>query len=203
MNQLGDLLARIPRILSATEGVLGASYFGSVAKGSTDRFSDIDLVVHASMDAGWDVVRRLHQELTIVLFRPFSEDRRPSGRYWFAHTNPFARLDVSFFEAEEYAALLARGRGVAQPPFRALMLEGPVGPPVADVVLPTWSESEFRAAGLLRTFQEVAKGEAREHWIISTPGDVQREFEAYWDAGRLPMAVQLYRSSVEVLNRSV
>lgn len=163
MKQLDDLLARIPKILDATEGVRGASYFGSVAKGSTDRFSDIDLVVHASVDVGWDVIRSLHHELTIVLFRPFSEDRRPSGRYWFADTNPFARLDVSFFEADEYAALLSRGRGVAQPPFRVLNLEGPAGPPVADVVLPTWSESEFRSAGLLRAFQEAAKGEAREH----------------------------------------
>ena len=54
------------------------------------------------MQGANDVISRLHAALGIVLFRPFTEDRRPGGRYWFRAANPFVRLDVSFYEPAEF-----------------------------------------------------------------------------------------------------
>ncbi len=202
MRENADLRAALPELLGATRGVVAASYFGSVAKGTSDRFSDIDLVVEASGEAGLEVVRRLHHAFTVVLFRPFSERRLPSGRYWFAETNPFARLDISFFDAVEYPSLLREGRGVAQPPFKDVLLKRGTGPAVEGVELPTWSDEDYEWAGLLREHQEVMKGVARENWILSKRVLSPLDLAAAGGSEEGPVAGKLSARSLEVLSSS-
>ena len=98
MNQHEEVRAALETALAHTTGVSGAAYFGSTGADRIDNFSDVDLVVRCNADAAGQFLLQLHQLLGIVLCRPFSEDRKPGGRYWFAETNPFVRLDVSFHE---------------------------------------------------------------------------------------------------------
>ena len=113
------------------------------------------------MQGANDVISRLHAALGIVLFRPFTEDRRPGGRYWFRAANPFVRLDVSFYEPAEFDDLLVTGRGFAQPPFRNITLHQVSDDNIPPATLPEWSQLDNDFAGALRQFHESAKNVAR------------------------------------------
>lgn len=115
-----EIAVELEHVVATNWRIAGAAYFGSGATGEVDRFSDIDLVVGCTGADADDFLLQLHAALTFVLFRPFSEDRKRGGRYWFAGTNPFVRLDVSFYEPSELDDLLRNGRGYAQPPFRRI-----------------------------------------------------------------------------------
>lgn len=152
-----EVVERLTAALSSTLGVERAAYFGSAATGHVDVLSDIDLVVQCEAEAASRFVRRLHGMLEVVLYRPFSENCPPAGRYWFAAANPFLRLDVSFYARPEFEELMVHGIGPKQPPFAPIFL-GWHGSSVAPSrALPEWSDLDYDFAGALRQFHESAK----------------------------------------------
>lgn len=147
--------------MATTAGIRDAAWFGSTATGRTDEWSDIDLVVQGDSAAGDRFVRRLHDLLGVVLYRPFSLDRPPAGRYWFREGSPFRRLDVSFYGSEDYRILLVDGMGPKQPPFEPVSFgrgRTPVEPSSMEL---EFSELECAFAGALRRFHESVKAVAR------------------------------------------
>ena len=156
-----EVLERIATALSSTLGVREAAYFGSIATGGVDFLSDIDLVVQCDGEAASRFVRRLHEIVGFVLYRSFSDDRWPAGRYWFRFANPFLRLDLSFYGEADFQRLLTDGIGPKKPPFLPL----PLGTARVFVepsrALPTWSDEDRNFGGALRRFHESAKAVAR------------------------------------------
>ncbi len=120
--QQTEVLEKLESVVCRSSGVSGAVYFGSIAKGCSDEFSDIDLLVRCDLATAPAIVAALHASLEIILYRPFTTGRKPSGRYWFASVHPFLRLDVSFHEADAFDDLLQVGGEFARAPFMQLEL---------------------------------------------------------------------------------
>ena len=198
-----EVLNRIRTSLSSTSGVEEAAYFGSTARGSVDALSDIDLAVQCDDDTAARFVYRLHEVLEVVLYRSFSNDRWPAGRYWFQAANPFTRLDVSFYRRVEFHQLLAYGIGPKQPPFASI----PLGASRAYVeprrTLPNWSDLDHDFAKALWRFHESVKAAARG----SEPRQPLDEAEAAvrrFGSGQLRAGVwELYERSLTHLRGSV
>lgn len=198
MNQHQEVRGALEVALARTPGVSSAAYFGSTGSDGADGFSDIDLVVRCSSDSASRFLVELHAILAIVLFRPFSEDRRPAGRYWFANTNPFVRLDVSFYEGADFDEVLCNGRGFAQPPFRVIPVQGS-SEWAACGVLPSWSRLDHEFAGALRRFHEASKRVAR-HLEPERPVDeAEASVLSYRDQPLRPEIWDLYKETLEVL----
>jgi len=193
------VLRRIEEALGQTAGVSGAAYFGSIATGQVDRFSDIDLVVRCGPGAAELVVSALHARLDVVLYRPFTAVRKPSGRYWFNGANPFLRLDVSFHAEAVFDELVVHGLGYAQPPFAPIALADTSGggPPVEP--MPAWSEVDFEFAGALRGYHESAKATARGRLPRRPLAEVEAAVRGLQAAGLRSELWQLYERSVELL----
>ena len=157
-----EIMSRLEAILSESHGVSAAAYFGSIARGTPDEFSDIDLLVRDDSAARWQVAARLQDELGAVLFRPFTATRAPSGRYWFEAAHPFLRLDVSFHEPADYDRVISVGDEFVRPPVRHVSLGD--DRPRGRVAPHAWSEGSKDSevfAGALREYQEAAKALAR------------------------------------------
>ena len=193
------MIERIEEILGRTSGVSRAAYFGSIASRKVDALSDIDLVVRCEGGAANLVVRDFHRTLCVVLYRPFTVGRSPSGRYWFRDVSPFLRLDVSFHGASVFDELIVKGKAYAQPPFAEISLAEASSSEPASTALPDWSDDDFDFAGALRRFHESAKvvrrGGTPRHPLREADAAV-REFET---AGLRPEVWQLYARSVELL----
>ena len=202
MKQSEEVRGAIEAILCRTPGVIGASYFGSIAAAECDSLSDIDLVVGCAGRSANLVITALHAELEIVLFRPFSEDRQPGGRYWFKTVNPFLRLDVSFYPGPEFSDLLLHGRGFAQPPFRRINLDqlGNSIPPQAPV--PEWTQLDHDFAGALRQFHDSAKKVGRGETPKYPLREAEFEVRGFRAQGLRPEAWKLFEASGEHLRGS-
>ena len=201
MNQHQDVRGALELALARTPGISGAAYFGSTGADQTDGFSDIDLVVRCAPDRAASFLVELHAILAIVLFRPFSEERKPDGRYWFANTNPFVRLDVSFYEGQDFDAILHHGRGFAQPPFTIIPIRG-TPEPAADGELPGWSQLDYEFAGALRRFHESSKRVARQLEPKHPVDEAEASVLSYRDQPLRPEIWDLYKGTLEVLGHS-
>jgi hypothetical protein len=202
MKEGHDIRALLESCLAGTPGIIGAAYFGSGATNTSDRYSDIDLVVGSEGGTADHFLLCLHGALPIVLFRPFTEDRRPSGRYWFSNANPFARLDVSFYHPGDLEDVLNEGRGFAQPPFRRVSV-GPrrqTGPPAGS--LPNWNSVDHEFAGALRRFHESAKALARRRPPKHPIEESEKSLREFEPEGVRREAWALYARSLEVIGRS-
>jgi len=153
-----ELLDALEAVLRTVGGVSGAAYFGSVARGTEDDLSDVDLVVRCDRADAKVLSRRLTTGLGVVLYRPFSAGRAPSGRYWFRRTHPFLRLDVSFHDRADYHRFVSDEGEFVRKPFRHIEL-GPQShfQDPAGATLPEWSVVSEDYAGALRDYQEAAK----------------------------------------------
>jgi predicted nucleotidyltransferase len=200
MNQHPDVRGALELALARTPCISGAAYFGSTGVDQSDGFSDIDLVVRCAPDRPGRFLVELHAILAIVLFRPFSEDRKPDGRYWFADTNPFARLDVSFHDGPEFDKILHHGGGFAQPPFRVIPVR-PTPGPAADGELPGWSQLDYGFVGALRRFHESSKRVARRLEPGQPVDAAEASVLSYRGQALRPEIWDLYRGTLEVLDR--
>jgi len=199
MNQHQDVRGALELALARTPGISNAAYFGSTGSDQADAFSDIDLVVHCSPDAARSFLQTLHGILAFVLFRPFSEDRRPAGRYWFANTNPFVRLDVNFYNGVEFDEVLRHGRGFVQPPFKVIPLRD-TSDVTAEVELPCWSQLDHEFAGALRRFHESAKRVRRQLETRRPVDETEASVLSYRNQPLRPEIWSLYENSLNVVS---
>lgn len=196
-----ELLERLERVLRGVKGVSHAAYFGSLAKGTADAWSDIDLIVCCDSDAAWATAARLAEELSVVLYRPFTSARAPSGRYWFESAHPFHRLDVSFHDAPAYHTVVSEGGEFARAPFRHLDLAlGPRSVSEARSPRPEWSLRAQDFADALRNFQEAAKAVARGKEPKRPLPEERARVEAFGAEGLPAAAWVLYEHSAALVD---
>lgn len=103
----GELVAA----LSAISSVRNIDSFGSVAAGSADQWSDLDLLVSCDMPerAAWLAAAGIRSTKRVAFYRMFTGISQPSGRYWFHDESPFHRLDVTFYSSTEHKAVCRSG----------------------------------------------------------------------------------------------
>jgi hypothetical protein len=90
---------------------------GSVAEGTRDLFSDLDLLVACDRPRsdGEAVLAAIHAAVPVLCRRLFPDREPPSGRYWFRDHLPPNKLDVSFHRPGELRRLAGdmAGHGLA------------------------------------------------------------------------------------------
>ena len=102
------LLDHLIQALQADNRVSAIACFGSTVSGDADDFSDVDMLVEASGNLSGIMSSGARPE--VRYFRPFgASGREPDGRYWFSGFSVFAKADISFHDADEYAGLLRHG----------------------------------------------------------------------------------------------
>lgn len=84
--------------------------FGSIASGSWDEWSDIDLAVGCGEPDSYGpfLAGLLGARFPILCHRPFSGQPAPSGRFWFRDQSPFHKLDVSFHTDRALESVISR-----------------------------------------------------------------------------------------------
>jgi hypothetical protein len=104
---LKDLIAS----LSLLTCVRQIDTFGSIAVGTWDPWSDIDLLVSCDMpeQTAWLASAIIRSTRPVAFYRMFTGVPQPSGRYWFGGESPFHRLDVSFHSGADDAAACGGG----------------------------------------------------------------------------------------------
>ena len=161
MNDLAHLQQEIALALASSH-CKGAAYFGSIAKGTADEFSDADLIVCCDYAAAIRFRAALNMALGLALYRPF-DSRDPAGRYWFQALSPYAKLDVSFHLPDEYSTLLAGG-GVAfiDPPFLEIDLPASYQPLAPESAIRPNTMDEIAFSKLLYKYQVGTKSALRD-----------------------------------------
>lgn len=98
------LAEEVVAALAAVPGVRAMALFGSLAEGRADRWSDVDLIVGCDEVEAlqWAAAQAVRALRPVLLYRKFSAVEQPSGRFWFADTSLFHRLDISFIALERY-----------------------------------------------------------------------------------------------------
>jgi predicted nucleotidyltransferase len=99
------LRAEIASALAPLPSVRAISLFGSLAAGTADRWSDVDMLVACDdvETSQWTAAAAIRAAKSVLFYRMFSTAAQPSGRYWFDGESVFHKLDVSFITPEEYA----------------------------------------------------------------------------------------------------
>lgn len=112
---VADALARCPAVSRVT-------LFGSLAAGTHDGWSDIDVMcVTPGRAAAWEAVQLLREAMPLRWYGPFSDLPQPSGRYWPYGESIFHSVDLSFRTAEGHARVLEDGLGGAPVTARDLL----------------------------------------------------------------------------------
>ena len=102
---VAEALARCPAVSRVT-------LFGSLASGTHDGWSDIDVMCVTPGRAGaWEAVGALREAMPLRWYGPFADLPQPSGRYWPYGESLFHSVDLSFRTAEAYARVLEEGLG--------------------------------------------------------------------------------------------
>jgi predicted nucleotidyltransferase len=101
----------IAAALSHVPFVRAIALFGSLAAGSADAYSDVDMLVACDdVEATkWTVAAALRKAKPVLFYRKFTAAEQPSGRYWFVGESPFHKLDISFDPIEDYARVIRDG----------------------------------------------------------------------------------------------
>ena len=133
-----------------------AAYFGSIAKGTADNYSDADVIVCCDDEAAWQFIALLYEALRFALYRPFN-NREPSGRYWFTKLSPYTKLDVSFHKPAEYGDLLVEGGPYIEPPFQEIIITRSVQFPATRASTPLCAAEEISFSQLLYKYQAGTK----------------------------------------------
>jgi predicted nucleotidyltransferase len=106
----GRILQEIVDALSSVPSVRAIGVFGSLAYGTADRFSDIDMMVGCDNlpSTKWMAGDAIRSAKRVLYYREFGKVEQPAGRYWFCDESPFHKLDVSFHTMEEYLDILRK-----------------------------------------------------------------------------------------------
>lgn len=115
-NELKNLIIKC---LQNSKRIDSIYTFGSIAKGVSDEYSDIDLI--ASVKSGEiNLSEMLEPYLSVLYYRSFSSSSYPSGRYWFRELSPFQKLDISFHTYAETTNIVTNGdpKTFKSPPFK-------------------------------------------------------------------------------------
>lgn len=120
-----QLIGYLPQALGDA-GFKIAAYFGSVAKGTYDEYSDVDMIVCSDDLSPENFIINLSTEFGKVLFRPFSltVDGKLSpqiGRYWFNNLSPFCKIDVSFYGRNEFNHVIRKGSDFVSGPYEMIV----------------------------------------------------------------------------------
>ncbi len=107
----------IVNAVAAVPGARAIALFGSLAAGSHDGFSDVDMIVGHDGAAGtaWTCADALRLAKPVRYYRRFTGVAQPSGRYWFDGESPFHQVDVSFYPLEEYERVRVEGVKEGEP----------------------------------------------------------------------------------------
>jgi len=204
--RVGD---EIVRALTRVSAVRAIASFGSVATGSTDEWSDVDLFVACDdVERGaWLAAAAIHQAKPVLFYRTFSIGRQPSGRYWFANESPFNRLDVSFYSPDGFEVVCRDGLHADYPvtvrseyqraeestqrredfTLRGGASKGPQDARLRPIRPLDVTPAEQALGRLLYTHLEAAKANCRNH---ASTGDVQETRTSLVAAlSSLPMTV--------------
>jgi len=96
--------------LARCHAVSRVTLFGSLATGTHDGWSDIDVMCVTPSPAGaWEAARLLRDAMPFRWYGPFSGMPSPSGRYWPYGEALFHSVDLSFRTAEAHARVLSEG----------------------------------------------------------------------------------------------
>ncbi len=106
-----------PRIaLDVAEALAGCpaasrvTLFGSLAAGTHDGWSDVDMMcVTHGLPGAWEAATALRELVPLRWYGPFSDLPQPSGRYWLYGESLFHSVDLSFRTAEAHERVLAEG----------------------------------------------------------------------------------------------
>jgi hypothetical protein len=103
--------------LVAVPGVQAIALFGSLAAGTHDGFSDIDMLVghDGSPGVAWACAAAVRVAKPVRFYRSFTGVEQPSGRYWFDGESPFHQVDVSFYAADAYERVRVDGVKEGEP----------------------------------------------------------------------------------------
>jgi predicted nucleotidyltransferase len=120
-----QLIGYLPQALGDA-GFKVAAYFGSVAKGTYDEYSDVDMIVCSNDLSPENFIINLSTEFGKVLFRPFflTVDGKlapQSGRYWFNNLSPFCKIDVSFYDRNEFNHVIRKGSDFVSGPYKMIV----------------------------------------------------------------------------------
>ncbi len=100
---VAEALARCPSVSRVT-------LFGSLASGTHDGWSDIDVMcVTPGRAEAWEAAILLREAMPFRWYGPFSDLPQPSGRYWPYGESLFHSVDLSFRTAEAHARVLSEG----------------------------------------------------------------------------------------------
>jgi predicted nucleotidyltransferase len=97
--------------LAAAPEVAAISLFGSLAAGTWDGLSDVDVLVahEGGEEDAWTCAAAIRAAMPVRFYRMFSGVEQPAGRYWFWGESPFHHVDVSFHPAERYEVVRRDG----------------------------------------------------------------------------------------------
>lgn len=100
----------VAEALASCGVVSRVTLFGSLASGTHDGWSDIDLMCVTPGRAGaWEAARLLRAAIPLRWYGPFSDLLQPSGRYWPYGESIFHSIDLSFQTAEAHARVIEEG----------------------------------------------------------------------------------------------
>lgn len=100
----------VAEALASCAAVSRVTLFGSLAAGTHDGWSDIDVMCVTEGRAGaWEAASILRASIPLRWFGPFSDLPQPSGRYWPYGESIFHSIDLSFRTAEAHARILEQG----------------------------------------------------------------------------------------------
>ena len=102
----------VAEALARCTAVSRVTLFGSLASGTHDGWSDVDVMCVTPSRAGaWEAVAILREAMPLRWYGPFSDLPQPSGRYWPYGESLFHSVDLSFRTAEAHARVLEEGLG--------------------------------------------------------------------------------------------
>jgi hypothetical protein len=100
----GRIMKEVLAALASIPTVRAVGVFGSFASDTTDRWSDIDMLVgceHLSTTQ-WLAADAIRSTKPVLYYRKFTNGEQPSGKYWFEDESPFHRIDISFHTLSDY-----------------------------------------------------------------------------------------------------
>jgi hypothetical protein len=100
----------VAEALARCAAVSRVTLFGSLAAGTHDGWSDIDVMCVIPGRAGaWEAIGILRESLPLRWYGPFADLPLPSGRYWPYGESIFHSVDLSFRTSEAHARVLEEG----------------------------------------------------------------------------------------------
>lgn len=164
----------VAEALASCPAVSRVTLFGSLASGTHDGWSDIDVMCVTPDRAGaWEAAMLLRAAIPLRWHGPFSNLPQPSGRYWPYGESIFHSIDLSFRTAEAHARVLEEGmEGVKVIAHDLLWRDAGPSTSIGAGMQPEGSEYEFTHAlyAAMKAMKAYMRG--RGGWVaVSTRMD--------------------------------